>query len=123
MHLKTMLMGLLVVFLLVGCGISDTTHQENRRQFELVHNTNILRIRHFDDSTKVLFVTYSYHSPAYYWYERKDSTIGFFWKIIDIRDRVLFLPVEMTDFTMYNRLDNTDYDSIMQEAVEYYKQE
>lgn len=111
----------MLAFVLIGCGTSQETRNENRRWFELTHNMNIVRVRHFDEDTKVLSIYFSYHCPSYYWYQTKDSAYVFIWKVVDIRDSVLFLPTSMTDFKIFNRIDDApDFKMVMGEAFDYY---
>lgn len=119
-----LLLGVLVALtlMLVGCGMSEATKEENRRQFELTHNMNIVRIRHVDIDTGAFTVSFSHHSPAYYWVPKTDSTYAFMWKIVDIRDKVIFFPTSIIAFDIFNRYDDSDeFEATMKEALEYYE--
>ena len=118
-----LLCSILLVITLIGCGSSNTS-RDSRYAFELRFNINIIRVRHFEESTRTLHIFYAYHNPAIFWVPGIDSTITFVWKVTDICDNVYYISSEFTDIKSFNRIDDPyEYFTIaLPAAREYYEQ-
>jgi len=121
------LISFIIAVTLMGCGTSVPPQDVKKEQlylFELTQSQRIYEIKSFNVKDKAYNTTYSYIAPIQYEYPALDTTaISSMWKVIDIRDSMIFLSRGLTSIKSYNRVDNPlEYRKIMEAAMDYYAQ-